>query len=310
MKATQNNACQKARHLSRRGSTLSAFVVCVLLSCFAVRAGATLLLLNDTFADGDRTTQALPGSAHWLTGGPQPNVSVSTSTGLTFADASAAKATAMAYFTPTDLAVGSSLTLSFNYRFTQTATADNAFMFGLYNSGGSYLTKDSSSFNNQIFNNYTGYATSGVFGADPSGPGRDHIEARNLTGKNLLSIGTYSEGTEFKQSGAATPGEIYTASMKIARTASGITVQSQIGNTTMTQTYTSTMFTKFDSVGIFSNGDTGSFSMDNVQLDYVGAPEPPVFFALALFGVAVFGKATVRAVRKKLLRFLPRFAGS
>lgn len=291
--------------MSRRGSPLSAFVVCCLLAFWSARAGATLVLLNDTFADGDRTTQALPGSAHWLTGGPQTNVSVSSDTGLTFKDASAEKATAMAYFTPQDLAVGASLTLSFNYSFTQTANADNSFMFGLYNSGGSYLTKDSSSFNNKIFNNYTGYATSGVFGTDPSGPGRDHIEVRNLTGQNLLSIATYTEGTEYKQSGAATPGEIYTASMQIARTASGITVTSQIGNTTMTQTYTSSMFTKFDSVGVFSNGDTGSFTMDNVQLDYVGAPEPPVVFALAFFGVSVFGKMFGRSLRKAALKVWP-----
>ncbi len=290
--------------ISRQGSTLSAFVVSLLLAFFAAHSNA-VLLINDSFSDGDRTTQALPGSAQWLTGGPKSNVSVSSSTGMTFRDASASKATTMTYFTPTDLAIGASLSLSFNYSFTQAATADNSFMFGLYNSGGSYLTKDSSSFNNSIFNNYTGYATSGVFGTDPSGPGRDHIEARNQTGQNLLSIGTYTEGTEYKQSGAATPGEIYSASMKIARTAAGITVTSQIGNTTMTQTYTSSMFTRFDAVGIFSNGDSGSFTMDNVQLDYVGAPEPPVFFALGLFGVAVFGKSFGRSMRKALLKFWP-----
>jgi len=296
--------------MSRRGISLSAFAVCVLLAFSGARASATVLL-NDTFSDGSYTNQSLPGSAQWLIGGPAPNMSVSPTTGLTFQNANAQKATAMAYFTPTDLAVGASLTLSFNYSFTQTATADNSFMFGLYNSGGSYLTKASSNnFNNQVFDNHTGYAVSGVFGADPSGLGRDHIEARNLTGDNLLSIGTYTEGNTSIQSGAATPGQIYQASMSIARTAAGITVQSQIGSTTMTQTYTSAMFTHFDAVGIFSNGNSGSFTMDNIQLDYVGAPEPPVFFALALFGVSVFGKTSVRAVRKMLARFLTRLAVS
>ena len=287
------------------------FAACVVLAFSCVRADATVIL-RDTFADGNSSNEALPTSAQWFTGGPAPNQSVSPVTGLTFADANAEKATAMAYFTPTELQVGQSLTLSFNYSFTQVANADNAFMFGLYNSGGNYLTsKDSSlSFNNALFNNYTGYATSGVFGTDPSGPGRDHIEVRNLPGYNLLSIGTYTEGKEYLQSGAATPGQIYAASMSIARTAAGITVQSQIGATMMTQTYSSAMFTRFDAVGIFSNGNSGSFTMDNIQLDYVGAPEPPVFFALVLFGVSVFGRSSVHAARKALAHFLPRRAVS
>ena len=307
VKNTQNNACQKRGH---GGTSLVLFFAFLVLALFSARAGATVIL-RDAFSDGSYTNQALPGSADWYIGGPTPNMSISPTAGLSFADASGQKATAMAYFTPTELAIGASLTLSFDYSFTQVANADNAFMFGLYNSGGSYLTKDSSlSFNSQVFNNYTGYATSGVFGADPSGSGRDHIEARNLPGKNLLSIGTYTEGQEYKQVGAATPGEIYTASMSIARTAAGLTVTSHIGNTTMTQTYTSAMFTKFDAVGIFSNGDSGSFTMDNIQLDYVGAPEPSVFYALALFGASIFGRASVRSARKVLGRFLPRLAVS
>ena len=303
MKTTQNNAYQKK---SSRGGSLSAFVACVLLAFFSVPASATVIL-RDAFSDGSYSNQALPASADWYIGGPTPNMSISPTKGLTFADANNDKATAMAYFTPTDLQIGQSLTLSFNYSFTQASTAGNDFIFGLYNSGGSHLTKQSSNnfANDGIFNNYTGYATSGVFGTDPSATGSDFIEARNLTGSSLLSGASYTEGTSYKQSGAATPGQIYTASMSIARTAAGVTVTSQIGNTVMTQTYTGAMFTKFDAVGVFSNGNSGSFSMDNIQLDYVGAPEPSAFYALGLLGVAVFGRASVRAVRKALQGLLP-----
>ncbi|MEI6560560.1 MAG: hypothetical protein WCO68_00570 [Verrucomicrobiota bacterium] len=239
-------------------------------------------------------------------------MSISPTKGLTFADGNNDKSTAMAYFTPTDLAVGASLKLSFNYSFTQTAVDANAFMFGLYNSGGARLTKDSSNnfANDSLFNSYTGYAVSGVFGADLTDKGSDHIEARNLTGSSLLSLDSYTQGTSYKQSGAATPGQMYTASMSIARTAAGVTVTSQIGNTMMTQTYTGSMFTKFDAVGVFSNGNSGSFTMDNIQLDYVGAPEPSTFYALGLFGAAVFGRTSLRAGRKLLEKFLPRLAAS
>jgi len=275
-----------------RAGAFSFFAVCMVLLSLDLRSQATVLL-NDTFSDGDRTNQGLPASAHWYSGGPGTNVSV-TDSGLTFRDSSASKATAMAYFTPTELRVGQSLTLSFNYRFEQLpdgkGNGDDSFMFGLYNSGGQYQTKDSVGFNNKIFEDYTGYATSGVFGPDSSSLGLDYIQARDKEGKDLLSMDTYTQGKTFKQSGGATPGQIYAAGMQIARTAEGLTVTSQIGDTTVVQKYTSEMFTKFDAVGIFANGNVGSFSLDNVKMDYTGAPEPSSFFAVTLFGLAVFGK--------------------
>ena len=254
------------------------------------------VLINDTFSDGERLTQSEPGSAHWFAAGS--NVSTSTG-GMTFASTSGGVG-AMAYFNPVQMQVGESLTLSFNYSFQQIANGDNNFMFGLYNSGGSYATKDGTGFNNSIFNSYTGYAASGVFGTDPSGPGRDHIEARNKTGNNLLSISTYTEGQEHIQRGGATPGEIYTASMQISRTATGITVKSTIGSTDILQKYTSDLFTKFDSVGIFANGEA-ALTVDGVKLDYSGVPEPSPVLAMALFGVLVFGKMA----RHKILCILP-----
>jgi len=274
-----------------------------MLSLFGVRAGATVLI-NDTFSDGSRTNQALPGSAHWYAGGDSSTVNV-TNQALT---SNASNTGVMAYFAATTLSVGASLTLSFDYQFSTPSSVENSFMFGLYDSTGSQVAKDGVNFNAPTFRNYTGYATSGVFGVDSSGTGFDHIEERDINNKNLLAMNSYTEGDSTVQSGAATPGQIYEASMQISRTAAGIVVQSQIGNTVMIQTYTNSMFTTFDTVGIFSNGDTGSFSLDNVQLDYVGAPEPSTFFAMMFLGMAVFGKMFRCTVRDMLLRFLPRLA--
>ena len=276
--------------------------IAVLLGLLLGAQVQATLLVNDTFSDGERLTENQPGSLHWVTGGPSSNVSVNSSTGMTFLDASKGQATAMAYFSPTVLELGQSITLSFNYSFQQIANGDNNFMFGLYNSGGSYATKDGMGFNNSIFNSYTGFAASGVFGSDPSGPGRDHIEARDKTGNNLLSIATYTEGQEYIQSGAATPGQIYTASLQISRTAAGMTVESRVGNTDIVQKFTTDLFTKFDTVGIFSNGNTGSFAIDNVQVNYSGLPEPSPCWAMACLGVLVFG----RMAHHRILCFFPR----
>jgi len=267
----------------------------------ALQAHATVLL-NDTFADGNRTTQALPGSAQWYIGGASSIASTNASSGLTLTQTKAATATTMAYFTPTTLQIGDTLELTFSYSFHTAAVADNSFQFGLYNSGGSRLTKDGLGFNNSLFNNYTGYATSGVFGVDPSGLGRDHIESRGLAaGNNLNSMGTYTEGKTYIQQGAATPDQIYQASMQIARTAAGITVTSQIGNTQMVQQYTGAGAAQFDAVGIFSNGNTSAFTFDSVRVELAAnAPEPSVTAGLALLGLAGAG----RALRRRIADFL------
>jgi len=279
------------------------FLGAALCCAMALQAHATVLL-NDTFADGNRTTQSLPGSAQWYVGGASSTASVSASSGLTLTQNKAGIGTAVAYFTPTALQVGATLELTFSYSFHTAAVADNNFQFGLYNSGGSHLTQDGLGFNNSLFNNYTGYATSGVFGVDPSGPGRDHIESRGLAaGNNLLSMGTYTEGKTYIQQGAATPGEIYQASMQIARTASGITVTSQIGSTQMVQQYTGTGVTQFDAVGIFSNGNTSSFTFDSVRVEVVGnAPEPSVAAGIVLLGVAGISPA----LRRRIADFLEK----
>jgi hypothetical protein len=289
----------RAQAQSQKGrSLLWVFALGLLWALGVLPAGATVIV-DDTFSDGERVTQNAPDSLDWVTSTAGPKTTV-TNGMLTLSQTGGA----MAYFNPVQLQVGDSLTLSFNYSFTQVSNADNSFMFGLYNSGGSYQTKDAVGFNNNIFTNYTGYATSGVLGTDPSGLGRDHIEVRDQAAQNLLSIGTYTEGATTLQSGAATPGQLYAASMSISRTAAGITVESKIGNTDIVQTYTTEMFTQFDSVGIFSNGDSGTFSIDNVKLDFAGAPEPSTFLAITLFGMVVFSRSL--GGRQMFRKWLPR----
>lgn len=285
----------------RRGDALRLVVVCLLLSFWSVPARATVLI-NDTFSDGERTSQSLPSSAHWYAGGDSSSVGV-TNQALTF---NSSNSGVMAYFNAQTLSVGASLTLSFDYKFSNVSNADNAFMFGLYDSTGSQVAKDGVDFNAVTFRNYVGYATSGVFGPDSSGTGLDHIEARNINNKDLLNMDSYTEANTAVQSGAATPSQFYTASMQISRTAAGIVVESKIGNTDMIQTYSSGMFTKFDTVGIFSNGNAGTVTLDNIHLDYMGAPEPSSVFAMAILGMFVFWRPLGSLLRNLVARLVPR----
>lgn len=291
------NTSTKRSGFRKTARTSLGVALCLFLGVFGHQLGATILL-DDTFSDGNRTAINLSTSAQWFVGGASSVASVNSATGLTLTQTGAAQATALGYFNATTLQVGQSLELSFSYSFKNAAVADNAFQFGLYNSGGQYLTKDGTGFNNNVFKNYTGYATSGVFGIDPSGLGRDHIEERlPLAGNNFNSMGTYAEGLEHIQQGAATPGEMYEASMRITRTASGMTVTSQIGTAQIVQQFAGTAATQFDTVGIFSNGNTGVFTIDNVKVDLMGvAPEPPTAAGVALLGMA----AAVNKLRRRL----------
>lgn len=275
--------------------------VALVMACALLRLGvpgrATILLVNDSFSDGERSTQNSTGS-QWFTGGATSNVSV-TNGALNFADASGAKATILSYFSSTTLEVNQSLTLSFSYNFGQISNGDNNFMFGLYNSGGSYVTKDNTGLNSFTVGGYTGYAASGVFGNDPSGPGRDHIEVRDKVGNNLRSISFYNEGPETIQSGGATPGEWYDAVLQIARTAEGITVTSTIGTTTISQTYGPSSYATFDTVGIFDSGNTGTFALDNISVSYSGAPEPTPLGALLAMGLMISAQQVKQVLARR-----------
>lgn len=302
MEITNITARFQAR--SRKGHLLLGLLALVSIVSGGVQANATLIV-NDTFSDGERVTQSQPNSLEWYTSTSSQKATVSN--GVLNVET---KGGVMAYFNPVALQVGESLALSFNYSFTEASTRENSLMFGLYDSNGSYQTKDAVGFNNKIFDNYTGYAASGVLGADLSILGRDYVAARDQVGKNLLSLDTYTVGATAKQIGAATPGQIYTASLNITRTAKGITVESKIGDTDLVQTYSTHMFTKFDAVGIFSPGDSGTFSIDNVKIDYAGAPEPSTFIAISLFGIAVFRRSLGNLWREMVRKLLPRWAAA
>ena len=85
--------------------------------------------------------------------------------------------------------------------------------------------------------------------------------------------------------------------MQITRTASGLTVVSEIGTTQIVQQFTGDSVTQFDTVGIFSNGNTGVFTFDNVDVEVVGgAPEPSTAAGMAALGMAVAGSALRRRI--------------
>ena len=243
------------------------------------------------------TTTLLTGNnATWFYGGPASDVT-NEGNSLNF-KSSAATAEALTYFKSTNIAVGQTLTLSFNYLYSTNVSGNNAFTFGLYNSKGSKTAVSGDAFNSSVFTNYTGYVASGALGS-----GNLSIDSRTGADNNLLSLSSYTQGQDIREN-ANNPIQFYGASLAIARTATGITVTSIMGNTVDTQTYVGGG-TTFDTVGIFSESPAGQFIFGNAAVvlgPSAMAPEPSATLALVFLGAVAIG----HPIRRKLGRLTLR----
>lgn len=121
---------------------------------------APLVLLDDRFSDGDRTTQNPPTSSAWFYRGGSGAMSVSDNE--LHWNIGTGNAIALTYFsaTPVTLAVGEALTASFTLRVDGVGSSlfEDAFRLGVFNSKGVRVTEDyGPSRFSSVFDNYEGY---------------------------------------------------------------------------------------------------------------------------------------------------------
>ena len=235
------------------------------------------VLFNDTFSDGERSTQNLPDSVRWYTSGDSAGTTVSGGQ-LVSAPASGMSGIVGYLGSPQTIAVGMMLTFSFNYSFTAVANSDNSFNFGLFNSQGSQASTDNTALNNSVFNTDRGYFAAGVLGPDPSGGGRMHSHERTNNANALLrsapDTATYLGAT--RQTNGDLVGTTYQASMTLARMgADTMLVSMNIAGQSLTRTDTYAIVYAFDEFVINGPASAGTMTFDNVQLTYASqAPEP------------------------------------
>lgn len=262
-------------------------------------------LLNDTFADNDRTSLSLPSSTQWFTSATNDVANIDASSGTLVTKNGL---TTLSYFTaagsPVNLAAGESLKLTFSFSLGSVVDSVGNFRVGLFNSG-TRLTADSFGNANAAFTGaYAGYL--GVVNTGATANNMFRLYERG-TSTSLISgsIGTSnyaltgSGGGAFKTFVANTT---YTAELILSRTdATTMSLkQSYTGifsgdtvNSTATATVvdTSGITTSFDTLALYYN-NTSSLTFDNVAIEYSAIPEPATFAALA--GAAILGFVVVR----------------
>lgn len=120
------------------------------------------VILHDTFADGDRTNQALPGSAAWYSSSTSGHVSVTEGT-LTQNVATGGRHL-LAYFadTPVQVEVGQAMEVSVRFSFVNPLDRGAGFRVGMFNSAGmARVSGDNhggtSASNSAAFELYSGY---------------------------------------------------------------------------------------------------------------------------------------------------------
>jgi hypothetical protein len=226
----------------------------MLLASPASRAQSTIA--NDSFTDGDRSTQTPPSSLAWYVNSTTPsNLSVKNGA-LDIVVGNNAR-TVWAYFPAVTLNVGDTLTLSVDFGFT--VNADSGFRLALCTTNGTTPLKS----DNQAgpTGNYAGY---GFFNGGNTNKTllfkRDGVFAPNATSSLLDSLGSgatsiwSSHVSSAGTGGPSTANTPYTVVFKVTRTAADTAViTSNVSGAGLTANGNLSML---DSSGIVSTFDT------------------------------------------------------
>lgn len=266
-------------------------------------AQAQTTLINDSFNDLDRTNGADENDTQWrlIVGGSTetlvsnqinvPGGSNYASTGtllVTSRPAATANPHWLATFNSTTLAVGDSLSLSFTYSSTDTASQASGLRFGFYNSGGTSQSADLPGGSvDALYQDDVGYTLFAPRAA--SGNVQLYVKGTNATA-DITNISTAANtalaGTSAitgSTLGSATP-TTFTATLQLTRTASGYDYTSTWGGANLSASTTNVVTSTFDTLEIFSFlGSSAQVRIDDVLLTYTTAsvPEPSSYVAIA-----------------------------
>lgn len=267
-----------------------------LIFSFAATAHAALLL-DDSFSDGDRTTQSLPSSAAWYSGtnGTPLNAAVGS---LTF-DLSAGSNLLVGYFTPDDspatLVAGQRITLNYTFSILGGNTTGGYFNVALLNSNGNRISADNLGISLNAYKDYTGYASNVTPKSNVNG--KIALFKRETSSNTLLNTTanppyTKLDGSDTTISGFRfVDGISYTGTLSIYYDGSNALItQSFSGGSLSGVTFSYTDISPtldFDTIAFgIQGGAMSSITFTNINVAAV--PEPGES-AMALLGIVCIG---------------------
>ncbi len=245
---------------------------------------AAVPMVEETFADGNRTTQNPPVSLSWVTSGGSSNLTAAGGA-MTLNTGGTSGRHAVAHFPPQSLPVGSTVSLDFDFSVAGPVDLTNGFRFGLFNSDGTPLVVSDGN-NPQV--TYTGYAA--FTNLVPGGPSSTSLRKRDGATPNLLitSASAYStmSGGGGGPADAFADGALHHATLAIERSgADEVVVSVEYSGGTLsayqvTRTDPSAIVSVFDAVALCLSSSSGTaaavtLTVSNVSIVFTpGLGEP------------------------------------
>jgi PEP-CTERM motif len=302
--------------MTMQRSIFLAFALAALCSFAVAARAADTVLLDDTWATGDRSTQNLPTQSAWYANSSS-TLTATTST-MTGTDGTGS-AEWLTYFTPSTaqtLNVGDTLqvALTFNLGTVAAENTSRGVRIGLLDfSNGTRLTADSYSTGSGTGApgaNVTGYMLNMNMGTTFGINGPLQTMARSTT-SDVNLMGASGDYTAVGSNGGGSTGDpgfadgtSYTLTFSVTRTsASSVDITTafsggslNIANTVTDSTYN---YTGFDTFAIRPSGNASgaaTWNFTEMKVDYITPVPEPTTFALA--GLGMLGLAAARRFRR------------
>lgn len=267
-----------------------------LLSSFALCASSALgtTLLTDDFSNGSRNNAPTGGDWYYV---GTTTVTFPAGGGMNVAPGGGVSRTMQTTFSPATLAIGESLTASFDITLTDTpGNLDRQFRMGLFNSAGTSLTADNTTDNaTTLASNADNYGYwSGVSTGSEKAAFMYYQPSGGSGFMSTSSTGAANLGSDFNFGGLEA-NKTYTFTLTLKRNstsmdytyaASGpLTGINPSGS--VTRSYTGASTHSFDTFAILTNSQTLDYTINNVSIGIV--PEPGTLGLLVIGSLAVFG---------------------
>jgi len=244
---------------------------------------ASTILIQDTFADGGFTNGVDANDAAWASYG---SATRTINSGALRVAAAGSDRGVIAGFSATTLAVGETLSLTFDFRYTVVPAADNssALRFGLYNTATTAVDYNDD-FGFRVNTPYGGTSSPGIIReTGTSGAIGAGSDSTSLTTPGTFS--TFSLGTSWN-----------TLTFSFTRTdATTLTFDFKVDNislmTSAASNNSGSIFT-FDEVAFVNRAGAATFELDNINVTLTTVPEPATT-AIAIGCIALTGAIGLR----------------